>query len=97
MKKLLVVAMLAVVVTAAPAFALDALRAVQGTVEDVDLYGRTLRLVNGMTFAVPTNISIVSLKAGEQVTVAYQDGKDGRPELGAFWIDAGPGGDSSDN
>ena len=94
MKKLVVATMIATLLAAAPAFAMNSLRAIEGTVDRVSPSGHTLYLVGGMRFTVPASISIELLKPGEEVTVAYQDGKDGQMQMTAYWIDAGPGGDS---
>ena len=96
MKKLFAGTMLGVLLAAAPAFAFDSVRATQGTVDRVDPAGQTLTLVGGMTLTIPSNISTALLAPGEEVTVTYQDGKNGQKELTAFWIDAGPGGDTRD-
>ena len=87
MKKLFVATMLATVFAASAAFALESLKATEGTIQSVDPAGQTLTLVNGMTLTVAPNVSIESLQPGEDVTVFYQDGKDGQKELTAFWID----------
>jgi hypothetical protein len=103
MKKLFVATMIATLFAASTAFALDSFtatdgfKATQGTVQSVDPAGKTLTLVNGMTLTVAPNISAEPLTPGQEVTVAYQDGKDGQKEMTAFWIDAGPGGDSHSN
>ena len=87
MKKLFAATVIATLFAASPAFALESPKATEGTIQSVDPAGQTLTLVNGMTLTVAPNVSIESLKPGEDVTVMYQDGKDGQKELTAFWID----------
>ena len=87
MKKLFAATVIATVLAASTAFAFASLKATEGMVQSVDPAGKTLTLVNGMTLTVAPNVSIESLKPGEDVTVFYQDGKDGQKELTAFWID----------
>jgi hypothetical protein len=96
MKKLFVATMIATLFAASTAFAFDSLKATLGTVQSVDPVGKTLTLVNGMTLTIPSNLSTESLTPGEEVTVTYQDGKDGQQEMTAFWVDAGAGGNSRD-
>jgi Cu/Ag efflux protein CusF len=87
MKKLFAATVIATVLAASTAFALESLKATEGMVQSVDPAGKTLTLVSGTTLTVAPNVSIESLKPGEDVTVMYQDGKDGQKELTAFWID----------
>lgn len=87
MKKLFVATVIATVLAASTAFALDSFKVTEGTIQSVDPAGQTLTLVNGMTLTVAPNVSAESLQPGEDVTVAYQDGKDGQKELTAFWVD----------
>jgi hypothetical protein len=96
MKKLFVATVIATLFAASTAFAFESFKATEGTVQSVDPAGKTLTLVNGMTLTIPSNLSTESLTPGEEVTVAYQDGKDGQKEMVAFWIGAGAGGDSRD-
>jgi hypothetical protein len=94
MKKLFAATVIATVLAASPAFAFASLKATEGMVQSVDPAGKTLTLVNGIALTIPSNLSTESLKPGEEVTVSYQDGQDGQKELVAFWVDAGPAGDS---
>jgi uroporphyrinogen-III synthase len=95
MKKLFAATLIAVVLASSTAFAFASPQAVQGTVESLDPNGKSVTLVGGETFAVAPNVSTVLLQPGQQVTIMYQDGRDGRKELTAFWIDAGPGSEAS--
>jgi len=92
MKKLFAASVMAVVLASSAAFALESTSTAQGKVLSVDPAGKSVTLVGGETFAVATNVSIEPIHSGQQVTVMYQDGKDGRKELTAFWIDAGNSG-----
>lgn len=94
MKKVFAATVIGAVLAASTAFATESFQTVQSTVARVDPTGNAVTLVNGMTLTVPSNVSIEPLQAGEDVTIAYQDGKDGQKQLRAFWIDAGAGGHS---
>jgi hypothetical protein len=94
MKKVFAAAVIAAMLAGLPVMALASETAVQGMIQSVDPAGQSLTLVGGMTLSVPPSVSIEPLKPGEEVTVAYRDGQDGQKELTAFWIDAGPSGNS---
>ncbi len=88
MKKLFAASVFATVLTASAAFAYAQLGETQGRIDSVDPAGQTVTLVNGMTLSVPSNISIESLKPGEQVTITYQDGQDGQKQVTGIWVDS---------
>ena len=88
MKKLFAVSALAVVLTASTAFAYAPVKETEGRIGSVDSVNQTMTLVNGMTLLVPSNMSIASIKPGEQVTVTYQDGKNGKEVVTGFWVDS---------
>ena len=77
---------------ATAAFANTPETAVQGTVQSVDLNGKTVMLTDGRTFTAAPQLSIEPLQAGEAVTFMYTAGRDGQKQLAAYWIDAGPNG-----
>jgi hypothetical protein len=94
MRKLFAATVMAVVLASSAAFALPPTSAVQGKVSSIDPAGKSVTLVGGESFAVAPSISTVPLRPGQEVTFVYRDGKDGRKELTAFWIDAGTGGEN---
>ncbi len=94
MKKLLVATMIVSALAAAPAFAFDTVHVAQGIVDRVDPGSHTLTMVGGETLRIPSNLSTAWLAPGEEVTVAYRDGKDGGREMTAFWIDSGASGNT---
>ena len=96
MKKLMAAIVLGAVLAAAPVCAGDAVRMTQGTVQRVDPARRTLTLVGGMTFTIPSNMALGPLAPGDEVTVTYRDGTDGQKELAAFWVDTGTAGSTRD-
>jgi len=96
MKKLMAAAVLGAVLAASTACALVPVRMTQGTVQRVDPARRTLTLVGGMTFTIPSNMALGPLAPGDEVTVTYRDGTDGQKELAAFWVDTGTAGSTRD-
>jgi hypothetical protein len=96
MKKLVAATVLGAVLAAAPAFAIDMGQMTQGTVQRLDPARRTLTLVGGMTFTIPSNMSVGPLAPGDEVTVTYRDGKEGKRELAGLWVDAGTAGSTRD-
>ncbi len=95
MKKLLVATVIGTVFAASSAFAYSTLKTTEGTIEYVGPRGKSLTLVDGTVLRIPSNISPAPLAPGEEVTVSYRDGNDGQKVMTAFWVDSGPGGDSS--
>ena len=95
MKKLLAATLVvASLVGATAAFALDSETTVEGIVRSVDFTGNTVTLTDGMTLTASPRLSIEPLQPGEAVTFMYQQGAEGRKEVTAFWIDAGPYGEN---
>lgn len=90
MKKLLVSTMIAIVLAGSPASAFASKKAVLGTIQSVDPAGKSVTLVNGMTFTSAPNVSTEQLKPGYAVTALYED-ENGVRVAFAFFIDGGPG------
>ncbi len=88
MRRVLAAAVFAAILAAATAMALASAPTVQGTVQSVDPAAQTLTLAGGTTFAVPATVSTESLQPGDEVTVAYHQGKDGQKVVTTFWINS---------
>lgn len=89
MKMLIVVTMMATVLAVSgSAFAFTSMKAIEGKIANVAPDGRSVSLVDGPTFTVSPSLSTERLRAGEEVTVAYND-QSGQKQMTAFWIDAG--------
>ena len=70
-------------------WSVPAMHAVQGQVKSVSPDGKTVTLINGMTFKAARNLSTEPLSGNEQITAMYKR-EGGQNVLTGFSIDAGP-------
>jgi hypothetical protein len=76
MRKLMIAASAAAMLAASTMAALAA--EAKGTIQSIDPAAGTVTLADGSTYTLPAEFDAASLKVGQDVTITYDEGADGK-------------------